>query len=630
MKIDLDIKASEGKSIKVKGLAYDGGLLDINGGVVLDIEGLSIPESLPLLADHDNAVGSKVGEITASVKDGQVWIEGHITSEAYIAQNIIEQSKKGGKWQLSVGVSVDSYAALTEDTEINGRVFATGINVATKGTLREVSIVAVGAGADTYIDIAAKAKLSNPTDGNTTNKGADEMPNKEPKNIQADAAADIQAALKLERERIKAIKAVCDGDAAIEAQAIEAGWTADETAAAVLKSIRAQRPTLNVITKAEAAGGDAVVKAALMIRAGIAEAEILKDTGEQALEAGYKARNISIQDAANECIRAAGGHVGLGFGNTDIRAAFTTALPGILGDVANKRLQKAFKAYNPIALKLAQDVDLNDFKASDIYSIADFSNLTEVATSGTDVAKLAADKVVEHKGTNQLKTYGKIISLTRQQIINDDLGAFLRIADLLGTRSAKTIDQLFFAKLLSNPAMADENELFSVAHNNIVDIASNALSIDAVKGAIAKFLKQTGLDGEPVGVMPKYLVVPPELFFLAKEICESQYIVSGNTAKTAALNSVAGLLEAVQSPYLSNASYTGYSAADWYLFGDANELPAMEVGFLKGNATPTIEGSDAEFDTLGYSWRVYYDIGIGVADYRGVLKAGTPPVATSS
>ncbi|MFA6805217.1 MAG: Mu-like prophage major head subunit gpT family protein [Candidatus Methanomethylophilaceae archaeon] len=619
------------KPATVKGLAYNGGILDvgIGSGVVLDLQGLEIPDSIPLLADHKNEVGNKIGDIKAEIIDNALWIEGKITSENFLAQNIITQSKAGGKWQLSIGARMTEYEVLEEETEINGQMIAVGMIVATKSVLREVSIVAIGADKNTSLEIAAKAVVD--IEGRETNKpiGENVMDEKIKENeVKDEATVDIHAALKAERDRYKAIKDVCDGDVEIENKAIEAGWSADQTAKAMLDKMRANRPAVNVNVKAEA-NTDKTIEAALMIRAGVDEKEIIKECGEQAIEAGYKARNISVKDAAIACIKASGQSVGLGFGNGEIKAAFTTSLPGILGNVANKRLQQAFASYSPVAFKLAQTADINDFKASEIYNIADYSNLTEVATSGNDTGKLAADKFVEHKGTNQLKTYGKIVSLTRQQIINDDLGAFLKAADILGNRCAKTIDQLFFKKLLANGAMADQSNLFSSAHNNLLDITNYALAVDKVKLAIAEFLKQTGLDGEPIGAMPKYLVVPPELYFLAKEICESTYMVGGS-AKSTAMNPVAGLLEAVQSPYLSNSTYTGYSATDWYLFGNPIEVPAMEIGFLKGQSTPTIEGSDAEFDTLGYSWRVYYDIGIGVADYRGVLKAGTVPVESSS
>jgi len=624
----------------VKGLAYNGGILELGlpYSVCVDLYGMEIPESIPLLTDHRNEIGSKIGEIKAKVVDNALYIEGKITSDSYLANNIVSQSKNGGKWSLSIGALLTEFYILDEGKVINGQDIPAGVCHATKSLLREVSVVAVGADKDATLEIEAKAKQTNTLSGGENMgdeiKKTEEEIKKDVEEIQAEEKdekefVDVPAVLRIERDRIKAIKEIVEDDTELEETAITAGWSADKTAREMLKRIKASRPNINVNTNKTEASQTKTIEAALMLRAGINEDEVIKAVGEQAIEAGYKARSISIKDAARACIKASGQSVGLGFGNSEIKAAFNSALPGILSNVANKRLQQAFAAYNPVATKLAQTVDINDFKQSDILSIADFSNLSEVVNTGANAGKLTADKLVEGKGTNQLKTYGKIISLTRQDIINDDLGAFLRITDILGNRCARTIDQLFFAKLLANGAWTDGNKLFSTAHKNLLDITTNALSVNSVKTAIADFLKQVGLDGEPVGVMPKYLVVPPELYFLGKEIADSTYMIGGNT-KSAALNPVAGLLEVVQSPYLSNATYTGASATDWYLFGSPDELPAMEIGFLKGQTAPTIEGSDCEFDTLGYSWRVYYDIGVGVADYRGALKVGTIPAEGSS
>ena len=44
------------------------------------------------------------------------------------------------------------------------------------------------------------------------------------------------------------------------------------------------------------------------------------------------------------------------------------------------------------------------------------------------------------------------LCLTRKMIINDDLGAFMKVPTAMGNRAARLIDQLFFSRLLSNPA----------------------------------------------------------------------------------------------------------------------------------------------------------------------------------
>lgn len=620
---ELKVSDEKSKTITFSGLAYSGGILNLGLKRIVNLDGLEIPKSIPLITNHDSDTKAKIGDCEAYVEDDKLYIKGKITADTFEAKNIIEQAKKGGKWQLSIGASSREHRLLVDGDEINGIYYDKAeedVYVATKSILREVSVVAVGADENTYLNIEASLKIKK--------ESIEEKKIMKKENEVIKETVDLEASLKVERERVADIIAMCEDNSKLADEAIKAGWSKEEVAVKLLESIRANRPSINIIEKADEVDNSKVIEASLLLRAGIKEDEVLKEVGEQAIEAGYKNRNISIKEAIKESIKASGGYSGLSFGSEEIRASFQTSLPGILSNVANKRLQQAFYAYEPVAFKLASVADLNNFKKSDIYSIADFGNLGEVATSGDKEAKLAKDKLVESKGSNQLKTYGKIVYLTRQQMIDDDLGAFFRAQDILGQRCAITIDQLFFKKLLANDEFSNGNDFFSEDNANLLDISSNALSVKAVQDAYTQYLKQTGVNGEPLGFEPKFLLVPSELKFLAKEICNSQYMVGGSS-KSTALNPVAGTLEDVSSPYLSNATYTGYSATDWYLFGDPAINPALEIGFLNGNRTPTIEGADADFDLLAYAFRCYYDLGIGLVDYRGALKVGTVPVATS-
>jgi hypothetical protein len=71
--------------------------------------------------------------------------------------------------------------------------------------------------------------------------------------------------------------------------------------------------------------------------------------------------------------------------------------------------------------------------------------------------------------------------------------------------------------------------------------------------------------------------------------------------------------------YLSNSTFTGHSEKAWYLLADPNRLPAIEVAFLNGVDRPTVEKTDADFNTLGVMFRGYIDFGVKEQDYRGAI-----------
>jgi hypothetical protein len=75
------------------------------------------------------------------------------------------------------------------------------------------------------------------------------------------------------------------------------------------------------------------------------------------------------------------------------------------------------------------------------------------------------------------------------------------------------------------------------------------------------------------------------------------------------------------SRYLNNAAYTGNSSKAWYLLSEPSDLPVIEVAFLNGQESPTIETADADFNVLGVQMRGYHDFGVALQDPRGGVKA---------
>lgn len=600
LEITAAASGEEKKPAKVAGVAYTGGKMRLWGWdepVVVDLAGLAIDEEVPLLVDHYNAVKARVGVVTATANNGILAISGEIVGEGDDAENIVQQARAGAAWQLSIGAAVENYIFVKEGTaDINGQTIEAPFYHVKAATLREVSVVACGADKNTRLRVTAAAHLTMPP------KGEKPMEN-------TPTAAEIQAA---ERARVMEIKAICAGEHNdIESQAIEAGWTAEETTKKVLEAVRASRPSAPAIIVKEDTNNAKTLEAGLAMRAGVAEADLIKAYGEKTVEAANG--DISLREVIEASIKLEGGTV-TRFGNDTIRAAFSTvSLPGILSNVANKALLKAYQAQPIIATKLCSEADLADFKAADRYRLTDVGDLQPVAAGG----EITHGSYSEEKATNQLATYAKMFSLDRQMIINDDLGAFLRIPQAMGNRAARLVDQLFFKRL------KDATTLFSAANGNLLTGSASALSVEALKAAMAKFLNQVDTDDQPVYIEPKFMLVPPELKYTALELANNgTLLVAGANGKLVpTMNAIAAEgLQVIASPYLSNAKY-GNDTAAWYLFGDPAVCDTFEIGYLRGKRTPTVEVADTDFSTLGKQFRVYFDIGVREIDHRGMVKA---------
>jgi ribosomal protein S4 len=657
------IEAAGGGKPKVKGLAYSGGKMNLPGWkhpVVVELAGMEIPDNVPLLTNHQNKTTSRVGMVMATVKDNSLEIDGEIISENGDAKDIVAQGKSGADWQLSIGADVVKCEFVKAGSrEVNGKMCDAPFYHVKQSVLREVSVVAVGADSSTKMKVTASFNLNSNQGGDMPEDNKQEVQDKEtpemnteeqtetteqeqeiqeqpkdeaeavatPPTIQASAQETAQDAIKAERKRVSEIQAICDGEyPEIEREAISKGWEPETVTAKVLKMIRAERPSadVNISIKSKPEGNEMrkTLEAAMSLRVGLSADELEKSYGGKVVEAGMTEMDMPLRQMLVECMKLDGIPVPRGFDNDSIRAAFSTvSLPGILSNVAHKKLLQSFKAQPVIATKLCSSGDLNDFKENDRFRLTDVGDLLPVAADG----EIKDGGLVEETAKNQLDTYGKKFCLTRKMIINDDLGAFMKVPTAMGNRAARLIDQLFFSRLLSNPVQSDNKALFHTAHKNLISGATSALGSDSLKKAIQLFLDQVDADGQPISVEPKYLLVPTALKHLAIELTQGATLVmSGGNDNTVrpAINVIADEnLQVVSSPYLGNAAYTGSSQTGWYLWGNPQTVDSWEIGYLKGKRTPTVERGDTDFNTLGMWFRVYFDLGVREQDHRGMVKA---------
>ena len=654
--------AADGGRPKVSGIAYSGGKMRLFGWsrpVVIDLSGMTVPERVPLLANHENHTLGRVGLAEVRVESGHLVLSGEVVAEGELAEAIVAQGKAGADWQLSIGAEVEAAELVQQGRRtINGVEHDAPFYHVTKSTLREVSVVAVGADRSTHMKVTAKLELKGnsimepemmitgageqktetpaaPATPNAATAAA--VPAEAPKTVAATATAERQAepmpdakaiaadAIKAERERVAMIKAVCGGDFAdIEAKAIAEGWDKNAVNEAVLKAYRAKQPTTSAPSVSVKKSGmtEKTLEAALSLRAGIDGDTLVKSMGEETVEAAMKDCDIPLTALLAECMKLEGMSAPRTFDNAAIKAAFSTvSLPGILSNVANKKLLQAYNAQPIIATKLCTSADLSDFKENERFRLTDIGDLKPVGADG-EIKEIG---ISEEKAVNQLDTYAKKFCLTRKMIINDDLGAFLKVPTAMGNRAARLVDQLFFQRLLANPVMPDGKALFSAQHKNLLTGASSSLSADSLKKAIQVFLDQTDADGQPISVEPSILLVPTALKFLAVELTRgAALMMSGGAENTIrpTLNVLSEQnLQIVSSPYLSNASYPGASSTAWYLFGRPGTVDTFEIGYLKGKRTPTVERGDLDFNVLGIWFRVYFDVGIREQDHRGMVRA---------
>jgi phage major head subunit gpT-like protein len=221
----------------------------------------------------------------------------------------------------------------------------------------------------------------------------------------------------------------------------------------------------------------------------------------------------------------------------------------------------------------------------------------------------------EESYTNQAKSYAKFLGIDRRDIINDDLGAFNRLRTRIGRGGALKLNSVFWA------AFMDNSTFFTSARENYDDGADTALSIDSLTLADTLLRTIKDPDGKLMGNVPSILLTPAALMVKGQGFCRDTEIrnTTANTVYTTA-NPFAGILQPVSSAYLQDSSITGYSSKAWYLLCNPLDVPVIQVAFLFGVQTPTIEAVELPSDMLGIGMRGVFDFGVAKQEYRGGVK----------
>lgn len=319
----------------------------------------------------------------------------------------------------------------------------------------------------------------------------------------------------------------------------------------------------------------------------------------------------------------------------EIRAEGGSAisLQNVLANVLNKYLLYGYFHTDMSWREIAAIRPVKDFKpTSGLNLTGDFLFL-----------KLNADGQITHGALtdeayqNKIDTFARMLGINRQIIINDDTSILTTVPMLMGIGSNDSISKLFWTLLLNPPVWpGDSNAFFfnrtvatstlggGAINSNIVPSgASSVLSSSSLQTATQLFDKQVKPNGQPLGVRPAILAYPPELDVTALELMQSENLVYGGStaAKQPMKNVWKGRYKPVMSPYISNTNYTGNSTTQWFLFADPNRLPAIEMAFLNGQETPTVQTAQANFNQLGIDVRGFFDSGVAMQNPRGAVKS---------
>lgn len=628
---------------------------------VLLMDGAELPgnRQVPLLDTHSRySTAAIMGSFRGmKPKDGQLVGRVHFSSVPE-AEPVFTKVREGHLTDFSVGYRVieAQWVPDGEKMNIKGRSFAGPIKIATRWRPKELSAVPIGA------DELAKARTES---GKVTPKKQTSEVHKMPKwlreklialGMRADASEEDawiffkergisfeapkvepkpepaqvveparveidedkvrEEAKRAERERIFEIDSMVrkfNVPEEIQTELVKDGKTIEEARAAILdfvgknmqEGIGYRGPHIEKDERDKFR--EAAIDSVLMRGAGT-----FVQSPENPAAGADELRGLTLRELARESLRISGARIPSNPLEMVGRALMTGDLPDILGATANKSLLSGYNLASETWATWCGTGSATDFKEHTLHRASESDSLEEVP----EHSDYQYGKRSEKKEAYTLGTYGKIFAITRQAIINDDLGALTDTPAKHGRAAARKVGDVAYAVLTANAAMGDGVALFAAGHANFVASGSGAAPGTATIGAgILAMGIQKDLNAEShLNYRPEFFIAPKalegaaEVFFTSMQFSDHSTVATDSTFASTRTNPYGGTyFTRVYDARLDTALATG-----WYLAGPRGAT--VNLYFLGGNQAPYMETKQG-WTIDGTEYKVRIDVAGKAVDW---------------
>lgn len=282
----------------------------------------------------------------------------------------------------------------------------------------------------------------------------------------------------------------------------------------------------------------------------------------------------------------------------------TTDFPQLLANVASKRLRDMYRQTVQTWRPLCRRSDAPDFKERAIVALAGMPELKKVKEGGEYTYASLGETAEKYS----LATYGRIIAITRQTLINDDLGAFDRLPTMFGRAAAEHESDLVWGVILANANMADGVALFHANHGNLgTGAALGEAGVAAGEQAIGE---QQDAAKRAMNLVAKFLIVAPKDKLAARKL-----LTAVTATKTGDVNVYQNSMDLIVENRLKVTS----GAQPWYLGVDPAQWDTIEYAYLEGeDGIYTEERMGFEVDGVEIKGRL--DFAAKAIDHRGLYK----------
>jgi HK97 family phage prohead protease len=330
----------------------------------------------------------------------------------------------------------------------------------------------------------------------------------------------------------------------------------------------------------------------------IGEALACRMTGATPSPAAAPYAGLSTLEIARDALRARNLQTTGSPGVIIERALSTSDLPALMGDALDRTMRQAYSAAPSGLKRVSRQQVARDFRKRHRIQLSAAPDLEAI----NELGEFRSGAVADTEETYSLSTYGKIVAVSRQVLVNDDLSALSDLTRRLGESAARFEAQKLVDALEANPALSDGFAVFSTQHGNLAAAGAVIAEASLSAGRLA-MRQQTGLQGELIDCTPRFIVIPPSLETLAEKT-----VTSIQAVQTVNVNPFS-FLSIVVEPRLSDPK-------KWWITADPSTIEGLEHCYLEGQVGPQIF-SEIGFDVDGLKYKIRLDFAVAWVEPRG-------------
>lgn len=330
----------------------------------------------------------------------------------------------------------------------------------------------------------------------------------------------------------------------------------------------------------------------------------LIEMARESLEvSGVRVRGMDRQDVAAQALARSGGYHG------------TSDFSIILGNVVKQTLRAAYEAAPQTFRPLVREVSVSDFKTVNRVQLGEAPQLDAVGENG----EFKRGTIGEGGESYKIGTFGKIIGINRQTIINDDMNAFSRLPQAFGQQAAQLESDIVWAQILGNYNMSDGTAMFDASRKNLGTAA--AFGVTPISKARTAMALQTGLDKKTVlNITPSYVIVPVGLQTTAEQVLRQTHnpVKASDNVATDSMRQLTIIAEPRLDVGIGRYDIGGNATA-YYFAAAPNSIDTIELAYLEGNRGIYTEPRTG-FDVDGIELKVRLDVGAKTIEPKAFHK----------